>query len=46
MTVDTMTEPNTAEYEYAPPERRGFFGSIPQMGVTIGMVMGTLALLI
>lgn len=30
--------------EYAPPERRGFFGSIPQMGVTIGMVMGTLAL--
>lgn len=32
--------------EYAPPERRGFFGSIPQMGVTIGMVMGTLALYI
>lgn len=30
--------------EYAPPERRGLFGSIPQMGVTIGMVMGTLAL--
>lgn len=30
--------------EYAQPERRGFFGSIPQMGVTIGMVMGTLAL--
>lgn len=30
--------------EYAPPEKRGFFGSIPQMGVTIGMVMGTLAL--
>ncbi|ANU12026.1 general substrate transporter [Planococcus antarcticus DSM 14505] len=30
--------------EYAPPERRGFFGSIPQMGVTIGMMMGTLAL--
>jgi MFS family permease len=30
--------------EYAPAERRGFFGSIPQMGVTIGMVMGTLAL--
>ncbi|GLB59178.1 MFS transporter [Cytobacillus sp. NCCP-133] len=30
--------------EYAPPERRGFFGSIPQMGVTIGMVIGTLAL--
>ncbi|TWT05483.1 MHS family MFS transporter [Planococcus sp. CPCC 101016] len=32
--------------EYAPPERRGFFGSIPQMGVTIGLVMGTLALYI
>ncbi|MDN7246189.1 MFS transporter [Planococcus shenhongbingii] len=30
--------------EYAPPEKRGLFGSIPQMGVTIGMVMGTLAL--
>ncbi|HSP21549.1 MAG TPA: MFS transporter [Planococcus sp. (in: firmicutes)] len=30
--------------EYAPPGRRGLFGSIPQMGVTIGMVMGTLAL--
>ncbi|AQU78377.1 MULTISPECIES: MFS transporter [Planococcus] len=32
--------------EYAPPEKRGFFGSIPQMGVTIGMMMGTLALYI
>lgn len=30
--------------EYAPPEKRGFFGSVPQMGVTIGMVLGTLAL--
>ncbi|CAM3626833.1 MFS transporter [Aeromicrobium ponti] len=30
--------------EYAPKERRGFFGSIPQMGVTIGMLLGTLAL--
>lgn len=30
--------------EYAPPEKRGLFGSIPQMGVTIGMVLGTLAL--
>lgn len=29
--------------EYAPPERRGFFGSVPQMGVTIGMVLGSLA---
>ncbi|CDQ38732.1 MULTISPECIES: MFS transporter [Virgibacillus] len=30
--------------EYAPKEKRGLFGSVPQMGVTIGMVMGTLAL--
>lgn len=30
--------------EYAPKEKRGFFGSIPQMGVTIGMLLGTLAL--
>ncbi|MBG9451876.1 major facilitator transporter [Cytobacillus firmus] len=30
--------------EYAPKNRRGFFGSIPQMGVTIGMLLGTLAL--
>lgn len=30
--------------EYAPPEKRGLFGSIPQMGITIGMVLGTLAL--
>lgn len=30
--------------EYAPKERRGFFGSIPQMGVTLGMLMGTLVL--
>ncbi|EMR06853.1 Proline porter II [Bhargavaea cecembensis DSE10] len=30
--------------EYAPKEQRGFFGSVPQMGVTIGMVLGTLAL--
>lgn len=30
--------------EYAPPEKRGLFGSIPQMGVTIGLVLGTLAL--
>jgi metabolite-proton symporter len=27
--------------EYAPKERRGFFGSIPQMGVTIGLLLGT-----
>ena len=30
--------------EYAPKEKRGLFGSIPQMGVTLGMLMGTLAL--
>ncbi|WP_019415105.1 MFS transporter [Paenisporosarcina sp. TG20] len=30
--------------EYAPPEKRGLYGSIPQMGVTIGMLMGTIAL--
>lgn len=30
--------------EYAPPEKRGLFGSVPQMGVTIGMMLGTLAL--
>lgn len=31
-------------YEYAPPEKRGLYGSIPQMGVTIGMFLGTDAL--
>ncbi|HLR51802.1 MAG TPA: MFS transporter, partial [Candidatus Avamphibacillus sp.] len=30
--------------EYAPKEKRGLFGSVPQMGVTIGMIMGTFAL--
>ncbi|WP_409348597.1 MFS transporter [Paenibacillus phyllosphaerae] len=30
--------------EYSNKNNRGFFGSIPQMGVTIGMVFGTLAL--
>jgi MFS family permease len=29
-------------YEYAPPERRGLFGSIPQSGVTFGMLLSTL----
>ena len=29
-------------YEFAPPGREGFFGSIPQAGVTIGMVLSTL----
>ncbi|HBO0699766.1 TPA: MHS family MFS transporter [Enterobacter kobei] len=28
-------------YEYAPDKRKGFFGSIPQAGVTIGMLMAT-----
>ena len=31
-------------YEYAPPERRGFFGSVPQAGVTVGMLFATLFL--
>lgn len=30
--------------EYAPKEKRGFFGSVPQMGVTIGLVLGTMTL--
>lgn len=30
--------------EYAPDEKRGLFGAIPQMGVTIGMLLGTIAL--
>ncbi|MEI3614038.1 MFS transporter [Pseudogracilibacillus sp. SO30301A] len=30
--------------EYAPKEKRGLFGSVPQMGITIGMLMGTIAL--
>jgi MFS family permease len=29
-------------FEYAPPARRGLFGSIPQAGVTIGMLFSTL----
>ena len=28
-------------YEYAPEKRKGFFGRIPQAGVTIGMLMAT-----
>lgn len=28
-------------YEYTPEKRKGFFGSIPQAGVTIGMLMAT-----
>jgi MFS family permease len=30
-------------YEYAPKNRRGLFGSVPQTGVTIGMLMSTVA---
>jgi metabolite-proton symporter len=30
--------------EYAPAEKRGLYGSIPQMGITIGMLLGTIAL--
>ncbi len=30
--------------EYAPKNRRGFFGSVPQVGIPIGMVLGTLVL--
>lgn len=30
--------------EYAPKEKRGLYGSVPQMGITIGLVLGTLAL--
>lgn len=32
--------------EYAPVNKRGFFGSVPQTGVTIGMLLATLALTI
>ncbi|MGC3981914.1 MAG: MFS transporter [Steroidobacteraceae bacterium] len=31
-------------YEYAPPHRRGLYGSIPQMGVTVGMLLSTLCI--
>lgn len=31
-------------YEYAPTKLRGFFGSVPQMGVAIGMLLSTLAM--
>ncbi len=30
--------------DYVPKEQREFFGSVPQMGFTIGMVLGTLSL--
>lgn len=28
--------------EYAPPNRRGFYGAIPQLGIPVGLVSGTL----
>ena len=31
-------------YEYAPKNRKGLYGSVPQMGVTIGMLLATLAM--
>ena len=31
-------------YEYAPQNRKGLFGSVPQMGVTIGMLLATVAI--
>ena len=31
-------------YEFAPPEQKGFFGSVPQAGVTVGMLFSTLFL--
>ncbi|MFE7416171.1 MFS transporter [Rhodococcus sp. NPDC057529] len=31
-------------YEYAPIRRRGFFGSVPQIGVALGMLLATLAM--
>ncbi|GAB3707105.1 MFS transporter [Corynebacterium nasicanis] len=30
-------------FENAPKKRRGFFGSVPQMGITIGMLLSSLA---
>jgi metabolite-proton symporter len=30
--------------EYAPKTKRGLFGSVPQMGISVGLILGTLAL--
>ena len=30
-------------YEYAPQKRKGLFGSVPQVGVTLGMLLATMA---
>ncbi|MDF3310766.1 MFS transporter [Rhodococcus sp. T2V] len=32
--------------EHAPPNRRGLFGAIPQLGVPVGMITGTLLFLV
>jgi metabolite-proton symporter len=32
--------------EYAPKGRKGFFGSVPQTGVTVGLLLGTLSVTI
>ncbi len=31
-------------YEYAPKEKRGFFGSVPQVGVTIGLLLASFSM--
>ncbi|GLZ48377.1 MFS transporter [Actinomycetospora sp. NBRC 106375] len=36
----------TMAVEYAPPQRRGFFGSFPQTGVPAGMLVANLSLLV
>ena len=36
----------TMAVEYAPPNRRGFFGSFPQTGVPAGMLIANLSLLV
>ncbi|GAB79005.1 Predicted arabinose efflux permease, MFS family [Austwickia chelonae] len=33
-------------YEYAPARRKGLFGAIPQMGVTLGLLLGNAAILL
>lgn len=41
LTLSLMGGALLLAYEYAPEKRKGFFGSIPQAGVTIGMLMAT-----
>ncbi len=33
-------------YEYAPKEKRGFYGSVPQVGVTIGLLLASFSMAI